>query len=268
MLSWSIMCRESIEWKELNEHGRLFLFDRREWKTSCWTAGELFFLLKNMFLRVSPQLLWVIDVKEKSGRRINRAGGSLFRWLSLFPGHDYRHYTADALNVFPSSVTRCHSFGEWSEGLLFSKTFMDVLTTLFLIVWFIYGNHILYRYRLPRFEQTTEDPEHWCKKNVYLLTIISVAYTYALMTLMLFVVLIVVITVHLRNRRRNTGETSDAVCSWLCIHIYFFSINIRIITVTHKERESEEEEKTSTHTCAHALSLSKNTPKREDKPER
>jgi hypothetical protein len=90
---------------------------------------------------------------------------------------------------------------------------MDVLTSLCLIVWFVYGNHILNRHRLPRFEQTTEDPEHWCSKNVYLLTIISVAYTYGLITLMALIVVIVVFTVHCRNRRRAMDETTEVECN-------------------------------------------------------
>lgn len=90
---------------------------------------------------------------------------------------------------------------------------MDVLTTLFLIVWFIYGNNIIYRYRFPRFEQTTEDPENWCSKNVYLLTIISVAYTYALVSLMLFTVITVVVTVHIRNRRQAIEEAAGTSCT-------------------------------------------------------
>ena len=90
---------------------------------------------------------------------------------------------------------------------------MEVLTTLFLIVWFIYGNHIIYRYRFPRFEQTTEDPENWCSKNVYLLTIISVAYTYALVSLMLFTVITVVVTVHIRNRRQAIEEAAGTSCT-------------------------------------------------------
>jgi hypothetical protein len=90
---------------------------------------------------------------------------------------------------------------------------MDVLTTLFLIVWFIYGNYLIYHYRFPRFEQTTEDPENWCAKNVYLLTVISVAYAYALVTLMVLIVLIVVCTVHFQNRRRAIQEAEDAGCT-------------------------------------------------------
>jgi phosphatidylserine synthase len=90
---------------------------------------------------------------------------------------------------------------------------MDVMTTLFLIVWFIYGNHLIYRYRFPRFEQTTEDPEHWCTKNVYMLTVMSVAYTYALVTLMILIVLIVVCTVHFQNRRRAIQEADEAGCT-------------------------------------------------------
>lgn len=90
---------------------------------------------------------------------------------------------------------------------------MDVLSTLFLVVWFIYGNHIIYRYRFPRFEQTTEDPENWCKKNVYLLTIISVAYTYALVTVMLLTVIIVVAIVHVQNRRRAREAESNETTS-------------------------------------------------------
>ncbi|CAF1174767.1 unnamed protein product [Rotaria sp. Silwood1] len=93
------------------------------------------------------------------------------------------------------------------------STFMDVLTTLFLIIWFIYGNHLLWRYRLPRFEQTTEDPENWCSKNVYFLAIISVAYTYAFVTIMILIVLIVVLTVHLQNRRRAIQEAKEAGCT-------------------------------------------------------
>ncbi|CAF4433224.1 unnamed protein product [Rotaria socialis] len=93
------------------------------------------------------------------------------------------------------------------------STFMDVLTTLFLIVWFIYGNHIIYRYRIPHFEQTTEEPENWCTKNVYLLTMISVAYTYALVTLTILIVLIVVCTVHFRNHRRAVREADEAECA-------------------------------------------------------
>ncbi|CAF3753964.1 unnamed protein product [Rotaria sordida] len=93
------------------------------------------------------------------------------------------------------------------------STFMEVLTTLFLIVWFIYGNYLLCRYRLPRFEQTTEDPENWCSKNVYFLTIISVAYTYAFVTIMILIVLIVVLTVHLQNRRRAIQEAKEAGCT-------------------------------------------------------
>jgi phosphatidylserine synthase len=90
---------------------------------------------------------------------------------------------------------------------------MDVLTTLLLIVWFIYGNHLISRYRLPRFEQTTEDPENWCSKNVYLLTLISVAYTYAFVTLMILIIFIVVFTVHLHNRHRAIQEAKEAGCT-------------------------------------------------------
>ena len=89
---------------------------------------------------------------------------------------------------------------------------MDVLTTLFLIAWFIYGNHLIYRYRFPSFEQTTEDPEHWCTKNVYMLTMISVAYTYALVTLMVLTILIVVCTVHFQNRRQVGQESDENPC--------------------------------------------------------
>ena len=90
---------------------------------------------------------------------------------------------------------------------------MDILTTLFLVVWFVYGNYLIWHHRLPRFEQTTEDPENWCAKNVYLLTLISVAYTYASVTLMILIVVIVVLTVHLHNRRRAIQEAKDAGCS-------------------------------------------------------
>lgn len=90
---------------------------------------------------------------------------------------------------------------------------MDVLTTLILIAWFIYGNHIIYRYRMPRFEQTTEDPENWCTKNVYLLTMISVAYTYALASLIILIILIVVCTVHFQNHRRAVREAKEAGCT-------------------------------------------------------
>jgi hypothetical protein len=89
---------------------------------------------------------------------------------------------------------------------------MDVLTTLFLIIWFIYGNYLICRYRLPRFEQTTEDPENWCSKNVYFLTLISVAYTYAFVTFMVLIVVIVVFTIHLQNRHRIIQEAKDAEC--------------------------------------------------------
>ena len=77
---------------------------------------------------------------------------------------------------------------------------MDVLTTLSLIIWFIYGNYLLWRYRLPRFEQTTEDPENWCSKNVYFLTIISIVYTYSFVTVMILIIIIVVLTVHFQHR--------------------------------------------------------------------
>ena len=90
---------------------------------------------------------------------------------------------------------------------------MDILTTLFLVVWFVYGNYLIWHHRLPRFEQTTEDPENWCAKNVYLLTLISVAYTYATVTLMILIVVIVVLTVHLHNRRRAIQEAKDAGCT-------------------------------------------------------
>jgi len=90
---------------------------------------------------------------------------------------------------------------------------MDVLMTLLLIIWFIYGNHLIWRYRLPRFEQTTEDPENWCSKNVYLLTLISIIYTYAFVTLMILIVLIVVFTVHLQNRHRAIQEAKEAGCT-------------------------------------------------------
>ncbi|CAM4764792.1 unnamed protein product [Rotaria magnacalcarata] len=93
------------------------------------------------------------------------------------------------------------------------STFMEGLTTVFLIIWFIYGNYLILHYRLPRYEQTTEDPENWCSKNVYLLTIISVAYTYASVTIMILVVFIVVLTVHLQNRRRAIREAKEAGCT-------------------------------------------------------
>jgi hypothetical protein len=90
---------------------------------------------------------------------------------------------------------------------------MDVLTTLFLLVWFVYGNYLIWHHRLPNFEQTTEDPENWCSKNVYILTLISVAYTYAFVTLMVFIILIVVFTVHFQFRRRAIQEAKEAECT-------------------------------------------------------
>ncbi|CAF1214274.1 unnamed protein product [Adineta ricciae] len=93
------------------------------------------------------------------------------------------------------------------------SAFMDVLTTLFLVIWFIYGNHLIWYHRLPRFEQTTEDPEHWCAKNVYSLALISVAYMYAFVTLTILIVLIVVFTVHFQYRRRAIQEAKEAGCT-------------------------------------------------------
>ena len=240
---WSIRSR-SNEYS-LNYHWKLFLFDRREQTASHWTADGGFFLIRKTLSSVSPRSASI----SLSDRRCNTHSGEKSSQPPMGHWHGFPLDWACALDL-TSIISKANDF-------LFSKTFMDVLTTLFLIVWFVYGNHILYRYRLPSFEQTTEDPEHWCTKNVYLLTIISVAYTYALVTLMLLIVLIVVITVHLRNRRRNIGETTDAVCSWLRIHIYFFSINIMIITVTHRERERtrDRRKKTYTQTRAHAFFL-------------
>ncbi len=41
----------------------------------------------------------------------------------------------------------------------------------------------------------------------------SVAYTYAVMTLIILIVLIVVCTVHFQNRRRAIQEADDAGCT-------------------------------------------------------
>jgi len=86
---------------------------------------------------------------------------------------------------------------------------MDVLIALFLMIWFVYGNYLIVHHRLPRFEQTTEDPEHWCAKNVYFLTIISIVYTYAFVLFMILTVIIVVFTVHFHNRRRAIREAKE-----------------------------------------------------------
>ncbi|CAF0853853.1 unnamed protein product [Didymodactylos carnosus] len=89
---------------------------------------------------------------------------------------------------------------ETSEGAN-GSVFMQRSISLILFLWFVFGNYCIFKVRFPSYEQTLEDPDNWCKKNVYLIAFISIVYCYALVGLMITLLLIVVCVVHCRHRR-------------------------------------------------------------------
>ncbi|CAF0953816.1 unnamed protein product [Didymodactylos carnosus] len=82
------------------------------------------------------------------------------------------------------------------------SAFMQISISLILFVWFVFGNYCIFKVRFPSYEQTIEDPNNWCKKNVYLIAFVSIIYSYALVGLMITLLLIVVCVVHCRHKRR------------------------------------------------------------------
>jgi len=71
--------------------------------------------------------------------------------------------------------------------------FIDILLTLFLLIWFFIGHYWLITIGYPPyFEQPIENPDIWCHKTVVYCSLTSIILTYFLFVLFLSIILFLV----------------------------------------------------------------------------
>ncbi|CAF3525999.1 unnamed protein product [Rotaria socialis] len=58
--------------------------------------------------------------------------------------------------------------------------FTDAVLDLFLLAWFIVGQFWTWRVFMPSFEFGLEDPNNYCHRNVYIFTLVHIAFVYTM----------------------------------------------------------------------------------------
>jgi hypothetical protein len=82
-----------------------------------------------------------------------------------------------------------------NEEQTFSKgsKFTDRLLSLFLAIWFIFGNYWIFGIYEPRYEPIMSEPSNWCDKNVYIFALIHLFIYYIFMVFTLICILLLTI---------------------------------------------------------------------------
>ncbi|XP_064636880.1 uncharacterized protein LOC135493455 isoform X1 [Lineus longissimus] len=71
-----------------------------------------------------------------------------------------------------------------------SSTFTDVVLSLFLFIWFVFGNYWVISVWEPNYKQLLYEPSNWCDKTVYLFAFSQIMACYCLMVLIAFCICI------------------------------------------------------------------------------
>ena len=62
-----------------------------------------------------------------------------------------------------------------------SSAFSDTILSLFLFIWFIFGNYWVFRIYKPNFVQLLHEPSNWCDESVYMFAVGQIIGCYGLM---------------------------------------------------------------------------------------
>ncbi len=66
------------------------------------------------------------------------------------------------------------------KSLLDGSDFTDAVLNLFLLAWFIVGQFWTWSVYMPNFEFGLENPDRYCHKNVYVFTLVHIAFVYVM----------------------------------------------------------------------------------------
>lgn len=76
--------------------------------------------------------------------------------------------------------------------LLDGSDFTDAVLNLFLFAWFIVGQFWTWPIYMPSFDFGLENPDHYCHKNVYVFTLVHIAFVYVMF--LVFILLLIALT--------------------------------------------------------------------------
>ncbi len=113
-------------------------------------------------------------------------------------------------NKNKDNFTETDMFGTPSErnGSAGSSLFIEIVISLFLFVWFCFGNHWVIKIWWPNFKQPREiGSSRWCSRDAYMLAIISIVVCYSLAVL--FLVLVFIIFIY--SKFCKPAENSDQI---------------------------------------------------------
>lgn len=62
-----------------------------------------------------------------------------------------------------------------------SSRFTDVVLSIFLFIWFAFGNYWVFSIYQPNFAHMLHDPSNWCDETVYMFAFIQICISYGVM---------------------------------------------------------------------------------------
>lgn len=71
-----------------------------------------------------------------------------------------------------------------------SSRFSDTILSLFLFIWFIFGNYWVFRIWKPHFVQLLHEPSNWCDRTVYMFAFGQILGCYGLMGLIALLIIL------------------------------------------------------------------------------
>jgi hypothetical protein len=107
---------------------------------------------------------------------------------------DYHNDMSSELNVYDIDNVVIDDNGVAVERELTFSTgsyFTDSLLSMFLTIWFVFGNYWILSIYEPVYEQKLREPNNWCNKNLYDFALIHLLVYYALLllTFVFFIIL-------------------------------------------------------------------------------
>lgn len=71
-----------------------------------------------------------------------------------------------------------------------SSRFSEAVLSLFLFIWFIFGNYWVLSIYKPHFDLLLHEPSNWCDRTVYMFAFIQICICYGTMGLIAFIIVI------------------------------------------------------------------------------
>ena len=86
-----------------------------------------------------------------------------------------------------------------------SSRVSDNILSVFLVVWFAFGNYWVFHIYRPEFDQPLLDPRNWCERSAYMFAFVQIIACYCLLALALCICCLLAVCYRLTDFDNDQG---------------------------------------------------------------